>query len=105
MLDKRKKNSESAFKEACKKNGLIYKKHDKGTESDHIRLVNEDGKYFKLKNDLTIKKCCIEEDNDLVATMETTFAAKASKKDNRKHNSSIIKKKSSYKIQKGLQKA
>lgn len=89
MLDKRKKNSEKAFSEACKKNGLIYRKYNKGTKKDYIKLVDEEGNSFHLNNDLSIKKCSFEEeDNGFAAT-----------------NEEVILDRASYKIQKGLQKA
>lgn len=85
MLDKRRKSSEKAFKEACKKNGLVYRKYNKGTETDYIKLIDEEGNNFHLKNDLSIKKCSLDDD-DFAATREVFDRA-------------------SYKIQKGLQKA
>lgn len=86
MLEKRKKSSEKAFKEACKKNGLIYRKYNKGTETDYIKLVDEEGNSFHLNSDLTIKKCSLDDD-DFAAAKE------------------VVLDRTSYKIQKGLQKA
>lgn len=105
MLDKKRKSSERAFKEACKKNGLVYKKHDKGIESDCVRLIDEGGSCFKLNKDLSIKKCSLDEDNDYVATIEPNSNGKVIKKTGKRGSGSITNKKSSYKIQKGLQKA
>lgn len=83
-----------ALKEAGKRNGLLYKKHNKGTESEHVKLVDEKGKCFELNNDLSIKKC--DNDNDLAVTKDSSC---------KKSAKSVSKKKASYKMQKGLQKA
>ena len=95
MINSSKAKSIRALKEAGKRNGLIYKKHDKGTESDYVKLVDERGNCFQLNNDLSIKKCD-NEDNELAVTEE---------KQSKKMANSISKKKASYKMQKGLQKA
>jgi hypothetical protein len=98
IVNKRKTNSERAFGEACKKNGLIYKKYDKAIESsDYVKLADEEGNCFHLNNDLSIKKCSREEDNDLAVAKESALSRSKVKK--------RLKKNSSYKIQKGLQKA
>ncbi|CUH92474.1 hypothetical protein [Herbinix luporum] len=95
MINKRKISSEKAFKEACKRNGLSYKKHNKGTKTDSIKLVDEEGNSFYLNNDLTIKKCSLEDDNELAVAREGIL-----------RGGKVCKRlKSSYKIQKGLQKA
>lgn len=93
MLDKRKISSEKAFKEACKKNGLIYRKHAKGSKTGYVELVDEEGNSFYLNNDLSIKKSNLPEDNNYAATREIA----AEKIDLRKGY-----KKTSYKIQRGF---
>ncbi|NLL72055.1 MAG: hypothetical protein GX237_00810 [Clostridiales bacterium] len=96
MTDKR-IGSERAFREACKRNGLIYKKHDKGFETDCVKLEDEDGNSFHLNNDLSVDNCSYKnKDNDLAATSE---------KKSLKNRIGSKQKKSSYKMQKGLQKA
>lgn len=93
MINKRKLSSEKAFVEACKKNGLIYKKHEKGTQSDYVELVDEEGNCFHLKSDLSIKKCDLQEDNDYAATREVADERIRIRKGY---------KKTSYKVQKGF---
>jgi hypothetical protein len=93
----RNKPSEKAFKEACKKNDLIYKKHDNGTESESIELLDEEGNRFNLNKDLSVRKCNNDHhDNELAATKDNTIKRSAKKG---------LKKNSAYKMQKGLQKA
>lgn len=96
MIRKGKITSEKAFKEACKKNGLIYKKHNKGTKTEYVKLVDEEGNVIRLNNDLTIGKCSLDDDdNEMAATAEMVI----------KRTEANKRIKSSYKIQKGLQKA
>lgn len=95
MIRKGKITSEKAFKEACKKNGLIYKKYGKDRKSEYVKLVDEEGNVIHLNNDLTISKCSMDEDDDMAATAEMVVSRTGSKK----------RIKSPYKIQKGLQKA
>ncbi len=103
-MDKR-KNNEKAFEEACARNGLNFKKHEKETKSEHIKLVDEDGNCFQLNNDLSIKKCCLEnEDNDFAAAKDVALERLEMKKMLKKRAASASKKKS-YKAQKGLLKA
>lgn len=98
MTNKRKIGNERAFREACKRNGLNYKKHNKGKEADYVKLEDEDGNSFHLNNDLSVDNCSYKnEDNELAASCEKINS-------NKKSGSKSIKK-SSYKIQKGLQKA
>lgn len=90
--------SERAFREACKKNGLIYNKYNKGVKNDCVKLEDEDGNSFHLNNDLSVDNCSYKKkDNDLAATIE--------KKSLKNRIDTKANKKSSYKIQKGLQKA
>ncbi|CRZ34432.1 hypothetical protein DFR55_101205 [Herbinix hemicellulosilytica] len=94
MLRKGKITSEKAFKEACKKNGLIYKKHSKGTKTEYVKLMDEEGNIIRLNDDLTITKCSIDNDDEMAASelvIQRTEVKKGLK--------------SPYKIQKGLQKA
>lgn len=95
MIDSSKSKNMRALKEAGKRNGLIYKKHDKGTESESVKLVDEKGNCFHLNNDLSIKKCD-KEDNELAVAEDKAYKKRAK---------SFSKKKTSYKMQKGLQKA
>jgi len=95
MIRKGKITSEKAFKEACKKNGLIYKKHNKGTQSEYVKLVDEEGNIIRLNNDLTISKSSIDEEDEMAAANDVVIDRTESKK----------RLKSSYKIQKGFQKA
>ena len=95
MIKKGKITSEKAFREACKKNGLIYKKYNKGNKTDYVKLVDEEGNIIRLNNDLTISKCSVDEDDEMAATTEMVVNRTEPKK----------RLKSSYKIQKGLQKA
>lgn len=98
MTDKSKIRSERAFKEACKRNGLSYNKHNKGKEADYVKLEDEDGNSFHLNKDLSVGNCSYKkEDNELAASYEKS---NSKKKLGLKSN-----KKSAYKIQKGLQKA
>jgi hypothetical protein len=94
MSDSSKSRNVKALKEAGKRNGLIYKKHNRGTISESVKLVDEKGDCFQLNNDLSIKKC--DEDNELAAAEDMA---------SKKKTKSASKKKTSYKIQKGLQKA
>jgi len=93
MIKKGKTASEKAFREACKKNGLIYKKYNKGTKTEYVKLVDEEGNIIRLNNDLTISKCSV--DDDEMAAAEMVVNRTEAKK----------RLKSSYKIQKGFQKA
>ncbi|MDD4113411.1 MAG: hypothetical protein PHC56_10340 [Herbinix sp.] len=95
MIESSKSKNVRALKEAAKRNGLIYKKHNKGTESEFVKLVDEKGNSFQLNNNLSIKKCD-DDDNELAVAED-----KASKKKAK----SVPRKKTSYKMQKGLQKA
>lgn len=95
MMNKSKSKNIKALKEAGKRNGLVYKKHNKEAESEFIKLVDEKGNCFQLNNDLTIKKCD-NDDNELAVTAEKTYNKKVD---------SPVKNKASYKMQKGLQKA
>ena len=95
MMDGSKSKNIRALKEAAKRNGLIYKKHDKGNVSESVRLRDENGKRFELNKDLTIKKCD-EDGNELAAARDAAL---------KKRVKSISDSKASYKMQKGLQKA
>lgn len=95
MIESSKSKNAKAFKEACKKNGLVYK-NNKGTESESIKLVGEDGNCFQLNKDMSIKKCNMDDGNDIAVAKDLGYKRKSK---------SLLKKKSSYKIQKGLQKA
>lgn len=98
MVNRSKVSSDRAFKEACKKNGLNYDQYDKGVKSDYVKLKDEDGNSFHLNNDLSVDSCTYRnKNNDLAATCE--------KKRLKNKVESMSKKKSDYKIQKGLQKA
>lgn len=96
MIDSSKAKNVKALKEACNRNGLVYKKHNKGTKTESIELIDESGKCFQLNNDLSIKKCEIDEDNELAVAEDKSYKKKVK---------SVSKKKTSYKMQKGLQKA
>lgn len=93
MIESSKSKKVRALKEAGKRNGLIYKKNNNGTISETVKLVDEKGDCFLLNKDLSIKKC---DDNELAAT-EVIGDKKIAK--------STSKKRTSYKMQKGLQKA
>lgn len=106
MISKSKISSERAFKEACKKNGLIFNKHDKGNKAESVKLLDEDGNCFKLNNDLSIDKCCLEDkDNDFAVTKDVATGRSEPRKGFAKNAHTGSKKKSAYKMQKGLQKA
>jgi hypothetical protein len=94
MINSSKAKNFRALKEAGKRNGLIFKKHSKGMETDTIKLVDEKGNCFQLSSDMTIKKCDDDDNEFAVAEERCCHQAK-----------SVSKKKASYKMQKGLQKA
>ncbi|NLL01303.1 MAG: hypothetical protein GX271_11685 [Clostridiales bacterium] len=96
MIDSGKSKSIRALKEAGKRNGLVYKKHNKDSKTETIKLMDENGKCFHLNKDLSIKKCDID-DNDFAVAKDVGCKRKA--------KVTVSKKKTSFKMQKGLQKA